>query len=174
MLFQKHKIPLFLHQLNILVFIKYDNLVLNTKEEINKIYEFLDIPSYKHSYHNLKQFECNSIKYNDDILGANLHHVKSEITKSDYDFMDYVVGFVSGNLAILSGLSGVLITIWCSFYNWSKLEYRATVQAFNVIILGMAFILMLFQGALNKNFYLFSLKTFQLFGLYFQPYQLLP
>ena len=72
------------------LFIKYDNLVLNTKDEINNIYEFLDIPSYNHSYDNLKQFECNSIKYNDDILGANLHHVKSEITKSDYDFMDYV------------------------------------------------------------------------------------
>mgnify|MGYP001157093536 CR=1 FL=1 len=79
--------------------------------------------------------------------------------KKKYDFMDYVVGFVSGNLAILSGLSGVLITIWCSFYNWGKLEYRATVQAFNVIILGIAFILMLFQGALNKSFYLFFILS---------------
>ena len=32
-------------------------------------------------------------------------------------------------------------------------------QAFNVIILGMAFILMLFQGALNKNFYLFFILS---------------
>lgn len=72
------------------LFIKYDNLVLNTNNEINKIYEFLDIPSYNHSYDDLKQFECNNVKYDDEILGSHLHYVKSEIKKTDYNFMDYV------------------------------------------------------------------------------------
>ena len=37
-----------------------------------------------------QDFECNNVKYDDEILGSHLHYVKSEIKKTDYNFMDYV------------------------------------------------------------------------------------
>jgi sulfotransferase len=72
-------------------FIEYDDLINNTYEELDKTYEFLNIPKYKHRLNNLKQINHNGIKYNDDIYGMKLHTIKTEsVVKSDYKVEDYL------------------------------------------------------------------------------------
>lgn len=70
-------------------FIQYDDLVNNTKHEMDKVYEFLGIGHFEHSYTNLSQLENNDVKYNDKILGGDLHKIKTDkIQKSDYKVKD--------------------------------------------------------------------------------------
>ena len=54
-------------------FVKYDDFVINPKEEIKKIYNFLDIPHYPHYFDNLKQVNINGLSYDDTIVGSNMH-----------------------------------------------------------------------------------------------------
>ena len=54
-------------------FVKYDDFVINPKEEIKKIYNFLDIPHYPHYFDNLKQVNINGLSYDDTIMGNNMH-----------------------------------------------------------------------------------------------------
>ena len=70
-------------------FIQYDDLVNNTKHEIDKAYEFLGIDHFEHSYTNLSQLENNNTTYNDTILGGDLHKIKTDkIEKSNYKVKD--------------------------------------------------------------------------------------
>ena len=51
-----------------------------------EIYNYLEIPPFKHRYTNLDQFEINGIKYNDRVVGEGLHSIKTDrISKSKYD-----------------------------------------------------------------------------------------
>ena len=50
-------------------FIKYDDLVQNPEEEINKVYTFFNIPYFKHRFFNLDQVQVNGMGYNDGIVG---------------------------------------------------------------------------------------------------------
>lgn len=69
--------------------IKYDDLVSNPKEEINKVYEFLDIPKFEHRFTNLTQLNNNGIEYDDAVLGGDLHKIKTtDVSKSDYKVTD--------------------------------------------------------------------------------------
>jgi sulfotransferase len=68
---------------NYVHFIEYNDLILNPKTEIEKIYDFLKIPSYAHDFDNIDQFKMNNISYNDEIWNAkDLHKLKSKIEKS--------------------------------------------------------------------------------------------
>ena len=62
-------------------FIKYDNLVQNTEEEINKVYTFFNIPYFKHRFFDLDQVHVNGMGYNDGIVGKNMHTIRNEIKK---------------------------------------------------------------------------------------------
>lgn len=67
-------------------FIQYEDLVKNSKKTITKIYNFLNIPLYNHTFKNFKQLNVNGIKYDDSILGNNLHTIKTKkisFTKRD-------------------------------------------------------------------------------------------
>jgi len=67
--------------------IEYNNLVEHPKKTIEKVYDFLEIPKFKHRYTNLDQFEVNGRRY-DDIAGGveGFHTIKSDsISKSSYD-----------------------------------------------------------------------------------------
>jgi sulfotransferase len=71
--------------------IEYDDLVNNTKEEIDKVYDYLDIESFEHRFTDLNQLENNGIKYDDSVIGEGLHKVKEDnISKSDYDMWEYL------------------------------------------------------------------------------------
>jgi uncharacterized membrane protein YfcA len=65
--------------------------------------------------------------------------------------MDVLVGGLGGVLAAVAGLSGALMTMWCSLYDWPKAERRAVIQPFNMLVLGVVFILMAFRGMLGLD-----------------------
>ena len=62
-------------------YIKYDDLVANPEQVISKLYQFLDIPYYKHNFKSLKQFEVNGMTYDDNIVGNKMHTIRTEIKK---------------------------------------------------------------------------------------------
>lgn len=69
--------------------VQYNDLVGNPKEEINKVYEFLDIPKFEHKFTNLTQLNNNGIVYDDTVLGGDLHKIKTtDVSKSDYKVTD--------------------------------------------------------------------------------------
>lgn len=73
------------------LFIDYNDLVLDPNKEVSKIYKFLGLKHYKHNFKSLKQFSSNEISYDDDILGKNLHKIKTDgICKTEYTPQDYI------------------------------------------------------------------------------------
>ena len=63
-------------------FIKYNDLVKNTENEIKKVYNFLEEPYYPHYFNNLKQLNVNGISYNDEVMGKNMHTIRTVIKKN--------------------------------------------------------------------------------------------
>ena len=66
-------------------FIKYDNLVQNPEEEINKVYNFFQIPFFKHKFFDLDQIQVNGLGYNDGIVGKNMHTIKTGEIMKEYN-----------------------------------------------------------------------------------------
>ena len=60
------------------VFIKYEDLVINPEKELRKVYTFLNLPYYQHQFTNLNQIIVNGIRYNDSIVGKNMHTIRTE------------------------------------------------------------------------------------------------
>ena len=54
-------------------FVKYDDLVANPEQEFRKIYEFMEEPYYPHYFENLQTLSINGIKYDDTVVGSNMH-----------------------------------------------------------------------------------------------------
>jgi len=67
-------------------FVKYDDLVTNPEEEIKKIYKFLDEPYFNHRFIDLDQIKINGLEYNDGIVGKNMHIIKRNEIKKEYNF----------------------------------------------------------------------------------------
>ena len=66
--------------------IEYDDFVEHPKKTIEGVYDFLEIPKFKHRFINLDQFEVNGMKYKDKVLGEGLHTIKTDvICKGTYD-----------------------------------------------------------------------------------------
>ena len=64
---------------NIIHLVEYEDLISNTKNSINKIYEFLQIPKYEHDYDNIE----NNIREDDNVYGMpTLHEVRPTISKN--------------------------------------------------------------------------------------------
>ena len=66
---------------NIFYFVEYNDLVFNTKEEVDKIYDFLEIEKFNHSFDNLKSQE----KPESSTGMYNLHTVRKTIEKKSVD-----------------------------------------------------------------------------------------
>ena len=66
---------------NLCHFVKYDNLVAQPEQEFRKIYQFIDEPYFNHSFENLQQIEVNGMKYDDTIVGKNMHNIRSVVRK---------------------------------------------------------------------------------------------
>ncbi len=64
---------------------------------------------------------------------------------------DGVVGFVSGVLGGLTGLSGVLPVVWTDIRGWSKEQRRSVVQFFNMAILSLALVSHAVSGLLTRQ-----------------------
>jgi 6-pyruvoyl-tetrahydropterin synthase len=66
---------------NNIMLVEYDDLTLNTPETISKIYRFLGIEPFEHTFQNMK----TTHEYN-DVWGAKGHHeIKPNIEKDNYD-----------------------------------------------------------------------------------------
>jgi len=71
--------------------IKYDDLINNTEEKMKEIYNYFNIPEFKHVFKDIEQFNYNGVQYNDSVFEAlNLHKVRPQIEKEDYDIEKYL------------------------------------------------------------------------------------
>jgi len=71
-------------------FVKYDDLVARPEEEIKKIYQFINIPYFLHRFDNLQQVEVNGMKYDDTIVGKNMHNIRSVVKKVPNPYIDKI------------------------------------------------------------------------------------
>jgi hypothetical protein len=62
-------------------YLRYDDLVNQPEIEINKIYDFLEIPRFNHNFKSLNQFKINGISYDDTVVGNKMHIIREEIRK---------------------------------------------------------------------------------------------
>lgn len=73
------------------IIIEYDNLVSNPQNEINRLFSFLNLEQEVVNTHNFNQFEFDGVKYNDDVLPANIHTIRTnKVEKIDYDVYRYI------------------------------------------------------------------------------------
>jgi hypothetical protein len=71
-------------------FVKYDDLVARPKEEITKIYKFMEVPYYEHRFEDLQQVEVNGIKYEDTVVGKNMHKIRTVVRKEYNSYINKV------------------------------------------------------------------------------------
>jgi len=71
-------------------FVKYDNLVAQPEQEFCKIYQFIDEPYFNHKFENLQQVEVNGMKYDDTIVGKNMHNIRSIVRKVPNPYLDKI------------------------------------------------------------------------------------
>ncbi len=68
---------------------EYNDLVKKPQQTIDDVYEFLNIPKFKHKFENISQFKANGLSYNDEVLGGNLHTIKTnKVKKNEYNVND--------------------------------------------------------------------------------------
>jgi len=66
--------------------IDYNDFVKDPEKIIDGVYDFLEIPKYKHNFTNLNQFKVNNMNYDDTVVGTGLHTIKTDvISKTEYD-----------------------------------------------------------------------------------------
>jgi hypothetical protein len=68
-----------------------------------------------------------------------------------YLAVDMAVGWIGGVLGMLAGLSGALLTMWVSLYDWPKMQRRAMIQSFNMLVLSLVFMLLAWRGLLDAH-----------------------
>jgi len=61
------------------------------------------------------------------------------------------VGFLNGILGGLTGLAGILTTIWCGLRGWPKDEQRAIFQPIGVAIFAMSGLWLGINGAISTE-----------------------
>ncbi len=66
-------------------------------------------------------------------------------------WLDAGVGLTGGVLGGAAAVSGAVPAMWVSLRPWSKLESRAVLQPFNVVILGTTITLLFFNGAYDRT-----------------------
>jgi sulfotransferase len=62
-------------------YVKYDDLVAQPEQEFSKIYQFIGEPYFNHRFEELQQVEVNGMKYDDTIVGKNMHNIRSVVRK---------------------------------------------------------------------------------------------
>jgi len=72
---------------NICHFIRYNDMVANPKKIFQELYKFLDEPYYPHYFENLKQININDIKYDDTVVGKNMHTIRTIVKKEENNYI---------------------------------------------------------------------------------------
>jgi len=71
---------------------------------------------------------------------------------------DAAIGFLNGALGGMTGLAGILVTIWCGLRGWNKDEQRAVFQPVGVAIFAMTALWLGASGSLSAHIaWLFAL-----------------
>ncbi|MGI9510313.1 MAG: sulfite exporter TauE/SafE family protein [Geminicoccaceae bacterium] len=65
--------------------------------------------------------------------------------------LDRIIGFLGGFFGAAAGLSGALPTVWLSLRPWPKTERRALLQPFNMVVLGLAALLLALKGTYDST-----------------------
>ena len=71
-------------------YVKYDDLVLQPEQEIRKVYQFMNLPYFNHRFQDLQQVEVNGMKYDDTVLGKNMHNIRSVVKKVPNPYIDKI------------------------------------------------------------------------------------
>ena len=71
-------------------FMKYDDFVNDPEKHIRGIYQFLDIPYFQHRYSNLQQLVVNGMSYNEEVVGKNMHTIRTEIKKEANPYIEKI------------------------------------------------------------------------------------
>ncbi len=71
-------------------FIKYDDLVAQPEQEIRKVYQFMNLPYFNHRLEDLQQVEVNGMKYDDTVVGKNMHKIRSEVRKEYNPYIEKI------------------------------------------------------------------------------------
>ena len=71
-------------------YVKYDDLVAQPEQEFRKIYKFLGEPYFNHRFEDLQQVEVNGMKYDDTIVGKNMHNIRSIVRKVNNPYIDKI------------------------------------------------------------------------------------
>ena len=71
-------------------YVKYDDLVTQPEQEFRKIYEFLGEPYFNHRFEDLQQVEVNGMKYDDTIVGKNMHNIRSVVRKVNNPYINKI------------------------------------------------------------------------------------
>ncbi len=69
-------------------YVKYDELVAQPEQEFRKIYEFLGESYFNHKFEDLQQVEVNGMKYDDTIVGKNMHNIRSVVRKVNNPYIN--------------------------------------------------------------------------------------
>tara|TARA_R110000822_G_scaffold142219_1_gene280252 strand:- start:138 stop:875 length:738 start_codon:yes stop_codon:yes gene_type:complete len=73
------------------IIINYSELISDPLKQINKIYSYLNIEIFEHKLKNFDDFSANNIKYDDSVLNASLHNIRTnKIELNKYKIEDYL------------------------------------------------------------------------------------
>jgi len=77
--------------LHMACFVKYDDLIADPRTQLNRIYNFLEIPYFEHNFNNLSQLNVNNRSYDDKIVGDNMHTIRTNgIYKEDNPYRSMI------------------------------------------------------------------------------------
>lgn len=67
--------------------VEYENLISDSENTMNKIYDFLEIDNFKHDFNNIKRIE----NYNESLVGhaEDFHEVRPTLSRSNIKVEDY-------------------------------------------------------------------------------------
>ena len=68
----------------------YDDFINHPEDTVRNFYNAFGIDEYKHDFNNISQLKTNSITYNDDIYGNNMHKLRPVLKRDIYDVEKYV------------------------------------------------------------------------------------
>jgi len=71
-------------------FIKYDDMIANPEKIFIDLYQFLGVKLFKHSFQDLQQVEVNGMKYDDNIVGKNMHKIRSGVRKEYNPYIEKI------------------------------------------------------------------------------------
>ena len=72
------------------LYIKYDDLVIQPEQEIKRVYDFIGEPYFNHTFKDLKQININGMGYNDNVVGKDMHTIRTEIKKEYNSFINKI------------------------------------------------------------------------------------